>query len=176
VLRSRFGFLALHGGLEQGTAEIAERAAHAAGASLYAVVQPDDLKWYISSLRYDPELSDDLARFLAHVDGVVSLHGYGGLRGSDDRWITALVGGGNRALAAALAAALRLALPKYRFVDDIDRMPPELRGVHPANPVNRARGGGAQIELPPRIRREPDAEVLVDALALFGRSAVQERE
>ena len=48
TLRSRFGFLAVHGGLEQGTAEIATAAAEAAGASIYAVVQPDDLKWHVS--------------------------------------------------------------------------------------------------------------------------------
>ena len=33
VAGSRFGLCALHGGLEQGTAEIAEAAAEAAGAS-----------------------------------------------------------------------------------------------------------------------------------------------
>jgi phage replication-related protein YjqB (UPF0714/DUF867 family) len=75
-----------------------------------------------------------------------------------------------------LAAALRGALPDYRFVDDLELMPPELRGVHPANPVNRPRGGGVQIELPPRIRRDPDASRLIEALAQFARSAVEERQ
>jgi phage replication-related protein YjqB (UPF0714/DUF867 family) len=27
-----------------------------------------------------------------------------------------------------------------------------LRGLHPANPVNRVRNGGVQLELPPRVR------------------------
>jgi phage replication-related protein YjqB (UPF0714/DUF867 family) len=175
-LRSRFGFLAVHGGLEQGTAEIASAAAELAGASVYAVVQPEDLKWHIPSLSYDPAHSGELATFLEHIDVVVSVHGYGGLRGSDDRWVTALVGGGNRELASGLAAALRGALPDYRFVDDLELMPPELRGVHPANPVNRPRGGGVQIELPPRIRRDPDASRLIEALAQFARSAVEERQ
>jgi len=41
-LRSRFGFLAIHGGgLEQMTDVIAERAADAAGASVYALRHPD---------------------------------------------------------------------------------------------------------------------------------------
>jgi phage replication-related protein YjqB (UPF0714/DUF867 family) len=31
-------------------------------------------------------------------------------------------------------------------------MPEALRGVHPSNPVNRAPGGGVQLELPPRVR------------------------
>jgi phage replication-related protein YjqB (UPF0714/DUF867 family) len=62
--RSRFGLCALHGGLEQGTAEIAEAAAARAGASFYAVVQPDDLRWHIPSHRYDPAVSDELRAFL----------------------------------------------------------------------------------------------------------------
>ena len=66
-----------------------------------------------------------------------------------------------------LALVLRDALPQDRFVDDLDVMPPKLRGVHPANPVNRPRHGGVQIELPPRIRREPDVPRLVAALARF---------
>ena len=90
--------------------------------------------------------------FLAHVDVVVSVHGYGGLRGSDDRWTTILVGGSNRVLASDLAGVLGAALPHYRFLDDMELIPTELRGVHSANPVNRARRGGVQIELPPRIR------------------------
>ena len=35
---------------------------------------------------------------------------------------------------------------------DLDAIPPELRGMHPDNPVNRARGGGVQLELSPRVR------------------------
>jgi phage replication-related protein YjqB (UPF0714/DUF867 family) len=151
-LRSRFGFLALHGGLERATAELATEAADRAGASLYAVVQPTDLRWHIPSMEFDPTCSARLADFLEHVDVVVSLHGYGGLRGSDDRWTTVLVGGGNRRLAAELAGRLRTALPPYTWIDDIDRIPAHLRGVHPANPVNRPRGGGVQLELPPRVR------------------------
>jgi phage replication-related protein YjqB (UPF0714/DUF867 family) len=27
-----------------------------------------------------------------------------------------------------------------------------LRGLHPSNPVNAVRGGGVQLELPPRVR------------------------
>src|SRR4051812_29239905 len=150
VLRSRFGFLALHGGLEQSTAELATEAAERAGASLYAVVQPTDLRWHIPSNQFDPDGSAALTDFLAHVDAVVSLHGYGGLRDSDDRWTTVLVGGANRALAAELAGDLRTALDHYTWLDEIERIPVHLRGVHPANPVNRPRHGGVQLELPPR--------------------------
>lgn len=151
-LGSRVGFLALHGGLERGTFEIAEEVSRRSGGSLYAVVQPSDLRWHLPSSAYDPSESDALTAFLDHVEVVVSVHGYGGLRTSDDRWTTVLVGGSDRDLAARLAGSLRVALPGYTFLDDVELMPPTLRGVHPANPVNRVRGGGVQLELPPRIR------------------------
>jgi phage replication-related protein YjqB (UPF0714/DUF867 family) len=163
-LGTRVGFLALHGGLERGTFEIAREASIRSGASLYAVVQPSDLRWHLPSAEYDPAGSEALAAFLDHVDVVVSVHGYGGLRTSDDRWTTVLVGGADRDLAARLATELRIALPDYTFLDDIDAIPETLRGVHADNPVNRVRGGGVQLELPPRVRgygaywdeREPD--------------------
>src|SRR5690606_39793265 len=57
-LRSRFGFLAIHGGsLERGTAEVADAAAEQAGASLYAVRQPDDLRWHVPSDRKSTRLN-----------------------------------------------------------------------------------------------------------------------
>jgi phage replication-related protein YjqB (UPF0714/DUF867 family) len=176
-LRSRFGFLALHGGLEAGTAEIADAAAHVAGASLYAVVQPDDLHWHVPSHYFDPSLSPGLRDFLAHVDVVISVHGFGGLRGTDERWTTALLGGGNRTLAAHLASQLRTALPHYRWVDDLSVMPVRLRGVHAANPVNRPARKGVQIELPPRVRRPgDDLEGLIDVLGEAMRSQETQAE
>ncbi len=145
------GFLALHGGLEAATYEIARAAAVDSGASLYAVVQPDDLRWHVPSHHYDATCSEALAGFCAHVELAISLHGYGGLRDTDTRWTTALLGGSNRDAARALAGALRDALPAYDWIDDLERMR-QYRGVHPANPVNATRGGGVQIELPPRVR------------------------
>ena len=148
-LRSRFGFLAFHGGnLEVGTDVVAARAAEASGASLYAVRQPDGLRWHVPSIEVTPDESDSLGAFLDHVDVTVALHGYG----REGMWTTLLLGGGHRALATHLAGHLRAALPDYEVVDDLDAIPPALRGVHRANPVNRARGGGVQIELPPRVR------------------------
>jgi phage replication-related protein YjqB (UPF0714/DUF867 family) len=170
VLGSSFGFLALHGGLEAHTAEIAHAAAVASNASMYAVVQPDDLRWHVPSHAYDPAESDALVAFLDHVDCAVSVHGFGGLRGSDDRWITGLLGGSNRELAARLARLLRDALPGYQWIDDLDAIPHHLRGVHPDNPVNRPRGGGVQLELPPRVRRiDADAAALIGALSAVAR-------
>jgi phage replication-related protein YjqB (UPF0714/DUF867 family) len=166
VPRSRVGLCALHGGLEQGTAEIAGAAAARSDSSYYAVVQPDDLHWHVPSHYYDPDLSEGLRAFLAGIDVVISVHGFGGVRDADDRWTTALLGGTNRELAAELARTLTDALPGYRWIADLDGMPRHLRGLHPANPVNRVPQGGVQVELPPRVRRPgPDYDALVNALA-----------
>ncbi|HEV7525111.1 MAG TPA: poly-gamma-glutamate hydrolase family protein [Acidimicrobiia bacterium] len=169
---SRVGVCALHGGLEQGTAEIAQAAAERAGASYYAVVQPGDLKWHVPSHRYDPALADGLRAFLAGIDVVISVHGFGGVRGADDRWTTALLGGTNRELAAQLERALTGALPHYRWIADLDVIPRHLRGMHPANPVNLVAQGGVQIELPPRVRRAgADYDALVTVLATVAADA-----
>ncbi len=185
-LRSeRVGFLSLHGGLEATTFEIAAEAARRSGASLYAVVQPGDLRWHVPSHSFDLADSPQLRAFCSHVDTAVSLHGYGGLVDSDERWTTVVIGGGNRVAAARLAESLRAALPDYTFVDDLDAIPAQYRGVHAANPVNRTRAGGVQLELPPRIRGNsplwaetprnehnfvPVTETLCDQLAAFARS------
>jgi phage replication-related protein YjqB (UPF0714/DUF867 family) len=149
-LGSRFGLMALHGGnLERGTDVIAAAAAERAGASLYAVRQPPGLRWHVPSVAFDPGISPALARFLDHVEVAVAVHGYG----RPDMWTTLLVGGQNRALAAALRVALEGTLGGgFRVVDDVARIPRPLRGQHPRNPVNLPRGAGAQLELPPRVR------------------------
>lgn len=147
TLRSRFGFMAFHGGgLEQMTDVIAERAADAADASLYVVRHPDRYPHHLSSARYDPAESERLAEFLDHVDVVVALHGYGRI----GRSTQLLAGGRNRRLAEHLAH--HVTVPGYQVVTDIDAIPRELRGLHPDNPVNRVRRGGTQLELTPRVR------------------------
>ncbi|MBW8710652.1 MAG: poly-gamma-glutamate hydrolase family protein, partial [Mycobacterium sp.] len=78
TLRSRFGFLAIHGGgLEQMTDVIAERAADAAAASVYVVRHPDHYPHHLPSALYRGQESERLSEFLDHVEVVVSLHGYG---------------------------------------------------------------------------------------------------
>lgn len=175
VLRSTFGFLAIHGGsLEQVTDVVAAEAAARAEASLYAVRQPSDLRWHVPSTEFDPRHSPALAAFVDHVDVVVSVHGYG----RTGLFTSLLLGGRNRVLAAHLASVLRPVLPDYDVVDDLERIPRELRGQHPDNPVNRPAGGGVQLELPPRVRglgpfwaghtgdgRVPHLEALIDGLA-----------
>jgi phage replication-related protein YjqB (UPF0714/DUF867 family) len=148
-LRSSFGFLAFHGGsLEEETDTIAVAAAARAGASLYAVRQPAELRWHIPSADVDPRASRALAQFLDHVEVAVALHGYG----RAGWWTTLLAGGRNRALAAVVRHRVEAALPGYEVVDDLSTIPRALRGMHPDNPVNRPRFGGVQLELPPRVR------------------------
>jgi phage replication-related protein YjqB (UPF0714/DUF867 family) len=179
-LGSTFGFMAYHGGsLEEVTDVIAREAAARSGASLYAVVQPPDFRWHIPSTAVRPEHSTALTAFLDHVDVVVTVHGYG----RQDFWTTLLLGGRNRALAEHLAGHLRMTLPDYTVVTDLEEIPQALRGLHAENPVNLPRGGGVQLELPPRVRGRspiwadwegpglvPHTEALIDGLASAARS------
>jgi phage replication-related protein YjqB (UPF0714/DUF867 family) len=172
------GVMAFHGGsLERGTDQIARAVSERSGASCYVVAQPDDLRWHVPSRLFDPADSPRLAAFLDHVEVAIALHGYG----RDGMFTTLLAGGTNRLVASHLAAALRPALDladtRYEVVDDLGAIPVELRGLHPGNPVNRARRGGVQLELPPRIRGRgprwadlgdrpcPHTEALVAALS-----------
>jgi phage replication-related protein YjqB (UPF0714/DUF867 family) len=149
TLRSRFGFMAFHGGnLERMTDEIAEVAAERADASVYTVVQQHPLREHLPSIEVRPEHSETLASFLSHVEVVIALHGYG----RNDMWTTVLLGGRNRDLASALSNRLRTDLPEFLFDDDLASIPTDLAGQHPMNPVNAPSFAGVQIELPPRIR------------------------
>lgn len=150
LLGSRFGLMAYHGGnLERTTDAVARAVAERTGASLYTVVQAPPRRDHLASIAFDPAHSESLARFLEHVEVVITIHGYGrrGLRHH------LLLGGRNRALASHVAGALRAAIaPRYHVIDDLAAIPSELSGQHPRNPVNRPPGQGVQIELPPSIR------------------------
>ena len=130
-LRSTFGFMAYHGGaLEEATDVVARAAADLAGASYYGVHQPDGMRHHIPSTQIRPEASEALARFLRHIDVVVTIHGYG-RRG----FFTALLlGGRNRALADHVAGHLRPKLPAYDIVTDLDRIPPTCAACTPPTP------------------------------------------
>lgn len=148
VLRSRFGFMAYHGGkLEAMTDTIARAAAERSDASYYGLLFPDDIA-HLTSTAFDPEQSPIMASFLEHVDVVVTIHGYGRM----NFWTTLLMGGTHRELADHLSGHLRETLPDYTVLTDLEKIPEQLRGLHPRNPVNLTRLGGVQIELPPRIR------------------------
>ena len=178
-LRGRIGLMAYHGGnLERSTDAVAREVADRTGASLYAVLQRPPLRHHVSSLAFDPDESEALACFLAHVEIAISIHGYG----RESSWHHLLLGGRNRALARHVAEHLREVLDEpYQVVDELERMPKELRGQHPRNPVNRPARSGVQIELPPTIRwnrdergwsdhqgvsRSPDLHVLIDGLCM----------
>ena len=179
-LRSRFGFMAFHGGaLERQTDRIAAAAARAAGASLYVVLHPEPDPPHFPSTTVNGGASQALQSFLDHVRVVVTVHGYG----RDGMFTSLLLGGRNRELAARMRVALAAALPDYDIVDDLDTIPRELRGLHPDNPVNLPPDGGVQVELPPRVRGlgprwadwdgegfVPPAAALVAALASVARS------
>ncbi|MGI9577776.1 MAG: poly-gamma-glutamate hydrolase family protein [Microthrixaceae bacterium] len=151
-LNSSIGFMALHGGLEATTFEIAAESARRSGASLYGVVQPEQLTWHVPSHRFDPSESQALSAFCAHVDTAISIHGYGGIRDHPNRWLTISLGGGGRSRAAIVGGCLREHLADYEIVDEIDDIPRQYRGLHARNPVNLVKSAGVQIELPPRVR------------------------
>ncbi len=152
-IRSRFGFMAYHGGtLEKATDPIAREAAALAGASYYGLLQSDPEPIHITSKKLIPDQSASLAAFLEHVEVVITVHGYG----REHLFHSVLLGGTNRALARHVAAHARFALPRYTFEDDLKDIPAELRGQHQLNPVNKPRDAGVQIELPPTIRWNRD--------------------
>jgi len=147
-LAGRVGFLAFHGGLEGGTEQIATAAAAGCGGSLYAIVQPPDVRWHLPSHVVGASASPAMVAFLEHIDIAIAVHGYG----RPDRRRDILLGGRNRDAAALLGAGLRARLPGWRVVDDINAVPREMRGLHRDNPVNRCRAAGVQLELPPSVR------------------------
>lgn len=151
--------MALHGGVEPGTAPIAHQVAERSGASLYTVTQPDDLVWHLPSTMYDPGESAALRSFVSHVRTVVSLHGFG--RPHLRR--TVLVGGRNAVLGAELARSIR-SHTKLTVVDDPVQIPRGLRGRHHANPVNLPPDAGVQLELSASARVTPHVDGLVEAL------------
>lgn len=175
TLRSRFGFMAYHGGgLEEMTDVIAQAAAERCGASYYGVHQPVGMERHVPSVHVDPAVSSNLRTFFDHVDIVVTVHGFG----RQGFFTSLLLGGRNRDLAHHVGGHLRRVLPAYDIVTDLEAIPRDLRGQHPANPVNLPARSGVQIELPPRVRGSsplwwdwegpgltPHTEALVSGLA-----------
>jgi phage replication-related protein YjqB (UPF0714/DUF867 family) len=148
-LQGPVGFCAFHGGnLERVTEQIASEAAARSGSSFYAVIQPRGMRHHIPSALVDPAQSPKLAAFVAHCRYVIAIHGFG----RHGHFASVLCGGANRALAGHVAGHLRDTLPAYDSIDDLERIPQSLRGLHPDNPCNLPAGGGMQLELPPRVR------------------------
>ena len=170
----RVGLLALHASNEGGTGELAETVARRTGATSLVFTQPDAPRpVHITSRRMAVDHCMLLKDFLAHVRITVSLHGH-------MRSTAIFVGGGNRDAAHLLASGLSALHPEFPLVTDLARIPAALRGLHAGNPVNMARDGGVQLELPLPARTSGATDVpprrVVDALTagvrLLGERAV----
>ena len=169
-LRSAIGFMALHGGSQdRGTHEIARRAAERSGASYYAIVQPSGVRVHLTSRLHNPEHSERLREFLAHVQIAISIHGFGrdsfdlridptagivvdpygpAVRGRQSGPLRGIiVGGRNAALVDATRRLLHDRFAGYHVADERIRL-----GFDPNNPVNLPPLHGVQIELPPGLR------------------------
>ncbi len=170
ALRSKIGFMALHGGSQdRGTERIAKRAADEVGASYYAIVQPSALRVHLTSRLHDPDDSPNLRAFLEHVDVAISVHGFGrdgfalwldpdrglivepygpAIRGRQTGPLRGIIVGGlNAALVDAARGFFRDRFADYHVADERVRL-----GFHPANPVNLPSAHGVQVELPPGLR------------------------
>jgi phage replication-related protein YjqB (UPF0714/DUF867 family) len=170
ILRSKVGFMALHGGSQdRGTDQIARRAAEQAGASYYAIVHPSRLRVHLTSRLHDPEHSAHLRAFLEHVEVAISVHGFG--RDGFALWVDPgrgliiepygpavrekqtgplrgiIAGGMNAQLLDAARELFHRHFPGYHVADERVRL-----GFHPDNPVNLPSAHGVQVELPPGLR------------------------
>ncbi|WP_329012561.1 poly-gamma-glutamate hydrolase family protein [Streptomyces sp. NBC_01601] len=146
TLGAPIGLLALHGGVEGGTAELATEVAARTGATLLTFTQPTGPPAHIPSIRMSA--CAPLRTFLSHATLTISLHGHN--RGATPR--TIYVGGSNRPAARVLAAALSHWAPAFVPITTLSDIPNPLRGLHPDNPVNQTRQGGVQLELPVQAR------------------------
>jgi phage replication-related protein YjqB (UPF0714/DUF867 family) len=170
ILRSKVGFMALHGGSQdRGTDQIARRAAEQAGASYYAIVHPPGLRVHLTSRLHDPEHSAHLRAFLEHVEVAISVHGFG--RDGFALWLDPhrgpiiepygpailgkqtgplrgiIVGGLNAPLLDTARVLFQQRFAGYHVADERIRL-----GFHPGNPVNLPPAHGVQVELPPGLR------------------------
>jgi phage replication-related protein YjqB (UPF0714/DUF867 family) len=189
VLRSRVGFLALHGGSQdRGTDQIARRAAEQIDASFYSVYHPPGLRVHLTSRLYDPDQSVSLRAFLEHVDVAISVHGFGrdgfalwvdpdrglvievygpALRGRQTGPLRGIIVGGlNAELLEVARRLLKDRFAGYHVADERVRL-----GFHPKNPVNLPWAHGVQVELPPGLRGIGD---LGDCLAPNDQGVVAE--
>ena len=180
VLRSKVGFMALHGGSQdRGTEHIAGRAAEQAGASYYGILHPSDLRVHLTSRLHDPAHSVQLRAFLMHVDVAISVHGFGrdgfalwidhdcglmiepygpAVRGRQTGPLRGIILGGlNVQLLHSARELFAQRFGGYQVADERVRL-----GFHPDNPVNLASARGVQLELPPGLRGIGDfGEILV---------------
>ena len=174
-LRSRFGFLAFHGGnLEVGTDVVATQAAAEAGASLYAVRQPEGLRWHVPSIEVTPDDRPPSPPSSTTSTWPWRCTATAATTCGPPCWPA----GGNRA-----ARRPRGRPPPHHPARRLRRGRRPRR--HPRascaastahNPVNRCAHGGVQLELPPRVRSRtpfwadlPDGEPIPHVADLVAR-------
>ncbi|MDT0433358.1 MULTISPECIES: poly-gamma-glutamate hydrolase family protein [Streptomyces] len=138
------GVLALHASNEGGTGQLARALAESTGATCLVFTQPGSSPVHVPSPAMAVAHCRALREFLARAEITVSLHGH--LRPAAPRSL--FLGGANRAAAHWIAAGLSALRPEFDPVTDLGAIPRALRGLHPRNPVNLARRGGVQVELP----------------------------
>jgi phage replication-related protein YjqB (UPF0714/DUF867 family) len=141
---STIAFMAPHGGgIEPGTAEIADRAA-GNEHTFYAFIglkKRDNHLLHIGSRHFDEPIALKTAR---EADTVVAVHG---CRGPED---TVYVGGLNTDLMTEIKNKLIEAGFSTEYIKE-----PSLRGRHPKNICNQCRSGqGIQLELPRGLREK----------------------
>ena len=125
-IRSEIGIMAYHGGtLEKATDPIARETAEQTDASYYGLIQTNDDPLHFPSIKLNEYASENLHKFFQHVKLVITIHGYG----REHLFHSVLLGGRNRTLASHLASFLKIALPDYSFVSDLEEIPKELRGL-----------------------------------------------
>ena len=178
VLRSRFGFLAFHGGSLERATDVDRHGRGRAGRRV--LLRPSSSRR--SSAGTSPPTastrpcSEPLAAFLDHVDVAIAVHGFGRAGLLHDPPAGRPQPGPGRPPRRACCGA---GSPTTGSLDDLDDVPVDLRGLHADNPVNRPRQAGVQLELPPRVRGmgpywygwdparplTPHTEALIEALA-----------
>ncbi len=152
IIQGPLGLMALHGGIEPATYEIARGVACAVGASLYAVVQPEDRdqEGHLTSTLYNRRQSRLLDAFLDRISTAFSIHGMN-RRDLND---AIALGGRNRPIARRIGSTLRAA--GFDAIDDLGSIPDYLSGTHPNNPVNLPPCNGVQMEIGRDLRRDHD--------------------
>ncbi len=136
--------LAIHGGIEPGSAELAEAIA-GENANLYTFralesYAGDFFDLHVTAANFD----DPRALALAKASDVcVSIHGY-----RDAKTETVCLGGGNRRVRARVENALHATFPELVLREECK----SIEGVNRKNIVNRCREKGVQLELSKKLR------------------------
>jgi len=149
------GVFAPHGGgIEPGTEEIARAVAQATGATLYVLSakRPSgNGQLHIACTKMIPGISTKLDSAIAACRIAISIHGHGRTKDGGAVYVSGRATDAVQVTAGAMRHALK---GVFEVVDELDRIPSDLAGLHKDSLVNRPKGGGVQIELPRALREE----------------------